>query len=85
MTRAANYLIIQIRQYISPSYRTQDGLLLITYGMDVNFSWTTVRLEFSTNDIEEIKYKGLKNYMKERENRPYHFGEGVDDDYFQKD
>ncbi len=53
--------------------------------MDVNFSWMTVRLEFSTNDIEEIKYKGLKNYMKERENCPYHFGEGVDDDYFQKD
>ena len=48
----------------------------------MSFSFTTTRLEFSTNNIEEIKYKGLRDYMTTRENRPYHFGEGVNEDYF---
>ena len=85
MTRAANYLIIQIRYYISSSFRTQEGLLLITSGPDINFSWTTVRLEFSSSNIEEIRYKGLRDFMTTRENRSYHFGEGVDEDYFRGD
>lgn len=82
LTRAANYLIVQIRYYISSSFRTHEGLLLITTGPDMSFSYTTVRLEFSSNNIEDIHYKGLRDFMTTRENRSYHFGQGVSEDYF---
>ena len=82
MTRSLNYLVIQIRNFISASFRTQEGLFLITTGPDINLAWTTVRLEYHTNIKEEIKYKGLKDFMTSREKNSYHFGEGFSKDYF---
>ena len=81
LTRAANYLIEQIRYSIFPSFRTKEGLLLITTGPGMDMKWTTVRLEFSTKDLESVKYKGLKDFMTSRE-KTYHFGKGISEDYF---
>jgi hypothetical protein len=85
LTRAGNYLIEQIRYNILPSFRTKEGLLLITTGPDMVLRWTTVRLEYSNKDPEEIKYKGLRDFMTSREKTTYHFGSGVSEDYFPDD
>ena len=84
LTRAANYLIEQIRYCISRSFRTKEGLVLITSGPGMDFKWTTVRLEYSTKDPEQLKYKGLRDFMTSREST-YHFGNGVSEDYFLSD
>jgi hypothetical protein len=84
LTRAANFLIEQIRYYISPSFRTKEGLLLVTTGPGMDFKWTTIRLEYSIKDPEQLKYKGLRDFMTVRE-KTYHFGKGVSEDYFLSD
>ena len=84
LTRAANYLIGQIRYYLSPSFRTVEGLLLITIGPAMDFSWETVRLEYSSPNHDDIEYHGLRSFMTDRENG-YHFGNGVSEDYFPED
>ncbi|GGH70132.1 hypothetical protein GCM10011379_28100 [Filimonas zeae] len=82
LTRGANFLIEQIRYFISPSFRTEKGLLLVTTGPDMLMQWTTVRLEFSIKDPEQLAYKDLRSFMTARENNTYHFGKGVSEDYF---
>jgi hypothetical protein len=82
LTRTANFLCDQIRKNVSRSFRLAEGLLLIQTGPNMNFEWTTVRLEYSTNDINEFSYKGLKHLMEDRSNWNYHFGNGVSEDYF---
>ena len=84
LTRAGNYLIEQIRYTISPSFRTKEGLLLITTGPGMDFKWTTVRLEYSEKEVELLSYKGLRDFMTSRE-KTYHFGKGVSEDYFLSD
>lgn len=84
LTRAANYVCDQVRKSLSPSYRINEGVLLIETGPDFNFKWTTARLEFKTNDQKVIAYPGLRGFMETRGERGYHFGEGVSEDYFPK-
>ncbi len=84
LTRAANYVIEQIRYSISHSFRTKEGLVLITSGPGMDFNWTTVRLEYSVKDPEQLKYKSLRDFMTSRE-KTYHFGKGVSEDYFLSD
>lgn len=85
LTRTANYLCDQIRKYLSSSFRIKEGVLLIVTGPDMNFSWTTVRLEFKTNDQTFVKYPGLEKFMETRRERGYCFGEGVSKDYLPHD
>lgn len=85
LTRAANYLCDQVRKYLSPSFRITEGVLLIITGPNMNFSWTTVRLEFDTIDQDFIKYPGLKRFMETRKERGYSFGDGVNKRYLKKE
>ena len=79
LTRGANYLCDQIRRDITITFRIKEGILLITSGPDMNFDWTTARLEFETNDTNVIKYPGLRKFMETRQDRGYHFGTGVNE------
>lgn len=81
LTRAANYLCDQIRKYLSRSFRVEEGVLLIITGPDINLQWTTIRLEFETEDFAKIKYPGLKKFMETRHERGRHFGRGFSSDY----
>lgn len=81
LTRAANYLCDQIRKYLSSSFRIKEGVLLIITGPNMDFAWTTVRLEFKTDDQTFIKYPGLEKFMETRKERGYCFGEGVSKNY----
>ena len=80
MTRAMNYLIRQIRCYISPSFRSAEGVLMVTTGPGMDLKWSTVRLEYETSDAESEMYKGLNDFMSARAGKE-HFGTGVSKDY----
>jgi len=80
LSRAVNYIIIQVRLYISPSFRTREGLLLITVGPDSDFSFKTYRAEYKSRDPADIKYKNLRHFMTARA-ATYHLGEGVREEY----
>lgn len=82
LTRAANYLCDQIRKYLMYSFRTEEGVLLIEYGPDMNLQWTTVRAEFHKNNRDFVSYPGLRKFMETRRHRGDCFGEGVRNEYF---
>lgn len=84
MTRSANYLCDQIRKQLSSSFRINEGVLLIETGPDMSFSYKTVRLEFGTNDQAIIKYPGLEKFMETRQERGYHFGNGISKKYLKQ-
>ncbi|GAK94862.1 hypothetical protein JCM19298_1692 [Nonlabens ulvanivorans] len=82
LTRSANYLCDQIRKYLMYSFRTEEGVLLIEYGPNMNFQWTTVRAEFHKTDRDFVNYPGLRKFMETRRHRGAGFGNGVREEYF---
>ena len=82
LARAGNYLCEQIRKYISPSFRISEGVLLITSGPHMDLRFKTYRLEYKSGDENDCKYPGLRKFMEIREERGFHFGKGISEDYF---
>ena len=82
LTRAGNLLIEKIRKYIYPSYREEEGKLLITTGPHFDFSYRTQKLEYNSEEKKEkYQYKGLKDFMTTRENRDHYMGTGENEKY----
>lgn len=77
LTRAANYICDRVREYILPSFRIKEGLLLVTYGPCSDFSFKTVRTEYRGDERTKIPYPGLEEFKIIRETRDFHFNEGV--------
>jgi len=82
LTRAGNYLCDQIRKYISSSFRISEGVLLITSGPSIHFSFDTYRLEYKSKDENDCKYPGLRKFMEIRKERGLYFGKGISENYF---
>lgn len=82
LTRAGNFICDQIRNYLSNSFKIEEGVLLIETGPDMNLGWVTIRLEYKSNNFEDINYLGLKNFMETRCERGRCFGKGISEDYF---
>lgn len=83
LTRAGNYLCEQIRNYISPSYLINEGILLVESGPYMDFKFRTHRLEYLSKNKNDCKYPGLRKFMEIRKERNINFGRGVSEDYFQ--
>ncbi|WBL44252.1 HNH endonuclease signature motif containing protein [Algoriphagus halophytocola] len=83
MTRAANYLFDMVRLYFFPTYRIEEGILLIEIGPFMDMSWKTIRNEYKPDERESL-YPGLRQFMEIRESRNYFRGKGIDEDYFPK-
>lgn len=82
LTRAANYLIEKIRKYISPSYREEEGKLLITYGPDMDFRFVNYKVEYNFEEKgRKYPYIGLREFMEERIERDLCFGTGINEKY----
>lgn len=82
LTRAANFVCDQIRNYIFEGFRIEEGALLITRG---DFSgYKTFRIEYRVSERTEFPYPGLRKFMEDRKTRDMHIGEGINEDYFVK-
>jgi hypothetical protein len=78
LTRAGNLIIERIRKHISPMYRDKEGKLLINYGPTMDFSYHSLKVEYSIEEkANKYPYLGLKQFMTEREKRDFSFGKGV--------
>jgi hypothetical protein len=82
LTRWANYICDMIRNYFMRSFRIKEGALLISTGPNIYLKWKTLRIEFDSQNEIEIVYKGLRNFMSQREKYDFHFGSGESEDYF---
>jgi hypothetical protein len=84
LTRAANYVCDNIRKCIFSSYRINEGVILIESGPYIALDFKTQRVEYRNQEQTLVPYPGLKEFLKIRKFRDYHFGEGmsVDDPEF---
>lgn len=82
LTRAMNYLFDNVRLFLLPSYRLEEGVLLIEDGPSMNMTWYTVRLEYKGEERVDLPYPRLKKFMEIRKSRDIHYGEGFSSDYF---
>ena len=64
LTRAMNYLFDNVRLSLLPSYRLEEGVLLIEDGPSINMTWVTVRLEYKKEERIALPYPGLKTFMR---------------------
>jgi hypothetical protein len=83
-TRATNYFFDKVRQYIVPSFRISDGVLLVEKGPFMDLTWRTYRVEYKPEERVELPYPGLRVFMEIRNNRDISWGNGVSEDYFPK-
>ncbi|SMD16254.1 hypothetical protein [Pedobacter nyackensis] len=82
LTRAANYICDQIREYVFEGFRIEEGALLVSRGDFLGYK--TFRLEYRGEERNEHPYAGLKPFMNQRAERDLHIGEGVEESYFRK-
>lgn len=82
LTRAANYVCDQIREYLFEGFRIEEGALLVSRG-DF-FGYKTYRLEYRGDERTEHPYLGLREFMTLRSERDLYIGEGIEESYFAK-
>lgn len=77
LTRAANLVCDQVREFVIPSYRLSEGRLSVESGPNFDFKWQRSVVQY---DAEERKkdqpYPGLASFYTERADRDLHYGEG---------
>jgi hypothetical protein len=82
-TRAMNFVIEQVRKYMSPMFREKEGKLLLTSGPHGDGSWRTFKVEYGYEEKRmDYPYRGLKEFMTDREGRDRSFGAGFSSNYF---
>lgn len=80
LTRAANLICHRIRQVMMRSYRTDEGHLTVASVIFEETSWKTRVILYSSEEQKlTYPYRGLKEFMEDREKRDFHFGTGVRD------
>lgn len=77
LTRAANYICDQVRRYILSNFRLEEGLLVITSGPFMDFSFRTYKVRYTGDQRTGVPYKDLNHFKQERINRDYSFGAGA--------
>lgn len=79
LTRAANYLCDMARQFISPSYRIEEGAILAIGGPFEDGTEKTWNLNYVGEERTEMPYPGLEKFRKVRLTRKtFVFGVGED-------
>lgn len=77
LTRAANYICDNIRKYIKPDFRLEEGKLLVTYGPCMDFTFRTICPEYRGEERIFKPYPGLEEFKVIRVNRDHGFGIGT--------
>lgn len=62
LTRAANYICDRIRQFIDPTFRLKEGIILVSYGPTSSMSFETIRTRYYGNERILIPYPGLEQF-----------------------
>ncbi len=76
LTRAGNYIIDKVREYLFPSYRIREGMLIVESGPYADMSFARLRVEYKDTERTLQPYPGLLGFLDIRSKRDVHFGEG---------
>lgn len=76
VTRAANYVCDRVREFLDPSFRMEEGLLLAQSGPYVIDEWSLHRAQYRGEERTLNPYPGLERFKVERGRRDMNFGEG---------
>lgn len=77
LTRAGNRIIRAVRNNLFSTFRDDEGVLIVEYGLTMDLGWKTVRTEYlNFKEYEEFNYLNLKDFMTRRKTRSHCFGEG---------
>lgn len=74
LTRAVNYVCDRVRQFVSPTYRLKEGLVLMLGGPFENGADRTFRIQYRGEERVSVPYPGLAKFVSERAKRDYCFG-----------
>lgn len=74
LSRSANYLCDMVREYIFPSFRIEEGIILIRSGPYMDCDYVVHRVEYRGEERKGIPYPGLKEFETKRLQRDMHFG-----------
>jgi hypothetical protein len=77
LTRAANYLCDKVRKFLLPNFRLDKGILVVTSGPFMDFSFRTYRPQYKGNERINIPYKNKDDFMQARISRDINFGGGT--------
>jgi hypothetical protein len=73
LTRASNYICDRVRETISPTFRLNEGVIIVSYG---TLTLTQERPEYYGDERTNAPYPGLTSFYVTREHRDSHFGTG---------
>jgi hypothetical protein len=76
LTRAANYVCDRVREYLDPTFRIEEGIVLIQSGPYLD-GWHYHRVQYRGKERTSQPYPGLETFKTERRARDEHFGEGT--------
>jgi hypothetical protein len=76
LTRAANYVCDMVREYLFPSFRLKEGVLLVETGPFMDFKHRIYRAEYRGPEKTEMPYPGLETFKKVRHTRDFSVGYG---------
>jgi hypothetical protein len=80
LTRAANYISDLVRRHLDPTFRLAEGVLTLTSGMYMDFTYHSFRPEYRGKERKSIPYPGLTKFKKVRAGRDCHMGSGYGPD-----
>jgi hypothetical protein len=81
LTRAINYVFDKVREYLFPSFRISEGVLLVEFGPFSDLKTRTYRLEYRGLERIDFPYPGLRKFMDIRSTRDVCWGSGDSVDY----
>lgn len=74
LTRAANLVCDAVRNNLSPTYRLNEGRLLVQTGPNEQLRWTEMAVEYNSEEIKENSpYHGFSKFETQRRERDVTF------------
>ena len=78
LTRAANWILDEIRLVVDPTYQSKLGVLLVQRETGVGSVYDRPRYSTSETEGEDYPYEGLRAFLLVREQRDTVLGSGFD-------
>ena len=78
LTRAANLICYEVRLYLMPWYRRNEGRLMVQSGPNLDFSFKEWAVQYRPEEtLDGLPYPGLEAFRNDRSTRDgLHFGSG---------
>jgi len=84
LTRAANWVLDEIRLSVDPQYQSDLGVLIVEREEGLGSSYYRPRYEPAQIAGADLPFRGLREFLVDRSGRDYSIGEGCNDDGYKR-